>query len=253
MSVLIRSGTYRGSSPNYPALYRSILGSNAKVILHAARGITLGAAGELGTWADLVTGNAQSVAAVSAGARPLYAADGSKFGGKPVVKCVSASGRYALNTALGTGIFPAGSFPYWIARMAVDATVNNRQVFGLSNAFNSANKIGPFTVTGGTFSLWALSATRTTGTAYSLTAAQTVEWGCDGTNAQVVVNGAATSAAFATTYATNPAQRLTIGGDDQGGGVAADTSWAVVIGCLAKPSASELARIRVALAREYPA
>lgn len=253
MSGLVRGYARRDQGTNYPALYRSILGSNAKIILHASRGLTLGAVGEMATWTDLITGNGQSVSAISAGARPLYGADGSKFGGKPVVKCVATGVRYALNTALSASLFPAGSFPYIIARACVDTTINNKQLFGLSNAFNSANKIGPFCVTGSTFSLWGLSATRVTGAAYSLTAAQTLEWTCDGTNAKVVVNGVTTQSAFASTYATNPAQRITIGGDDQGGGLATDSSWAVVIVCLATPSASELTRIRAALARDYPA
>lgn len=253
MSGLVRGYARRGEGQTGAALYRSILGANAKIILHQARGLTFGTGSEVRIWTDVVTGNAQSVSAASVPQRPLYVADGSRFGGKPVLQCNVAANRYFVNAALNASLFPAGCFPYVICRMAIDATVNNKQVVGFSNAFNSANKIGPFTVTGNTYSLWALSATRVTGAAYSTTQAQTVEWTCDGSNALMVVNGVTTSAAFASTYATNAVQRLTIGGDDQGVASGADASFACVIICLAKPTASQLTRIRTALAREFPA
>lgn len=228
--------------------YRDINGGNLALFWHTSFGIDQQAqAGEVTKWFDFVTMN--PMLSSGTGARPAFAIDGPAFGGQKVVKCSTTGVRALRSTTIPATLLSAATRPYMLARIRVrTAAVCN--LLGLSSAATAA-ELFPYCLDASTIRLFIEGADRVSGVAYNTTTF-TFECWCDGTNANVAINGVATSAAYASaTASASTIMALGVGANFTSS--PADLSAAVILICHALPATAIRAQNRALVAAEFPA
>lgn len=228
--------------------YRDINGPDLVLGWHAGFGIDQQAlAGEVTKWFDFV--NLNPLLSSGTGARPAFATDGSAFGGQKVVKGSTAGVRALRSTTIPATLFPAATRPYMLARIRVrTAAVCN--LLGLSTAATAA-ELFPYCLDAATMRLFIEGVDRVVGVAYTTTTL-TLECWCDGTNANVAINGVTTSTAYVNATA-NPSTIFALGVGANFTSSPADLSTAVVLVRRTAPSATVRAANRALAAAEFPA
>lgn len=126
----------RGANDSAAATYASVLGANLIALYDASLGIAT-VTGNVDTWTDQIGGRVAQ--APGAAQRPVYAADGTKFGGKPVVQC-ALTGSLLLRASGVTAYAASGTKPWLFCVFRwrnVPSTVGSLYDLGVNAAADS--------------------------------------------------------------------------------------------------------------------
>jgi hypothetical protein len=230
------------------ATYQSILGPLLAAMWHSQLGVAL-VGGEVDTWTDQIGGRV--VQAPAGAQRPAYAADGTKFSGKNVVKTVRSSSK-CLRSAAFASLYAPGSLPwqYIVGRYSAIAGGAAQSLAGAGVNATSNNQLQINAA--GTFQVYCDGAALlVAGVADTLR--HSFQWWPDVTNMNLSLDNAAPAttailgpvAGAGTSYgvgtlASSPAQF-------------ADASVALILVCSSKPSTAQVAAIEALASSEFPA
>lgn len=223
--------------------YGSVLGANMVAQWHHLAGIAL-ASGDTQSWTDQVGGVTET--APAAGQRPTYAADGANFRGLPVVQSFLTGAKFLENqTTIPATLIPSGSRPWFLMVGRARDVGTSGNIIDASDAGAGAQDVY-FSNLATQRLFWAAS-----GVIVNIardTNVHLTEWGADGVNATIAVDGVDTNVASANAMSAT-ITKLAFGGDARSlAGNESNHSFAMVIICRSKPSASERAAV-LALAR----
>jgi hypothetical protein len=233
----------RGNGDAVPATYRSILGPLLIELWHSQLGIAT-VSGNADTWTGQVGGRV--LQAPAAGQRPTYAADGTVFGGKPVVQCDHAAVKLMRSAVLST-VVASGTRPWWysIARSRT-LTGNVECLFGYGDT--SVDNLC-FQLNSAVFA--ALSGFSGVSTTLDTARHSLAIW-LDGVNVNIALDNAAPTTVGGTGAITTNLTQVALGGNSVSAGQAGDWSIALHLVCSSKPSAAQIAAVEALALREFP-
>jgi hypothetical protein len=237
--------------PAIVAQYQAILGANLVAMWDAQYGVS-GPAGFVDTWRDQIGGRV--LAAPTAAQRPVYAADGSRFGGKLVVQCAITALKELKASGL-SGLLTAGSRP-WLFIVARNRNPPNGTFPFFVAVGTSAASHFVLRVTSGGGAFQALLGDgaafdiATTVAAADANVHNMSAWP-DGVNLNLLVDSTLTQAAGIRTLQSDTTD-IAVGTASPVDTVISDTSIALMLLCTAYPGAGPAASTSALAAVEYP-
>lgn len=238
----------RGGDGAPIATYQSILGPLLVEMWHSQLGIAT-VSGNVDTWTGQIGGRV--LQAPAAGQRPVYAADGSVFGGKSVVQC-AVTGSLCLSTGTIAQLIASGTRPCVVSVHRYRATAGVNPVAfdfykaGIADVFTS------YKTGGAAFgcSINAFGGSQVSGAAID-TARHCESLWPDGTNLVLDLAGSQATAAFSGSL-TNNITGVGVGCIGNASSNFSDTSHALLILLSAYPGAAALAAVQALAASEFP-
>lgn len=242
-----------GLPPGFAA-YQTLLGATLVEGWDVRAGVTVNSG--MQAWA----GQQRGIVLVESGARPVFAADGSTFGGVPVLQARKDSPDMAMkiDSIGGAPLSASGSRPWVLARYRYrtvpgggqDTAIVSGGVSGVSNNMNLTARGAASQLRGSIND--AVSGAHALEASITDTAVHTLDLWADGTNLNMMRDATLTSVANTAAIAAD-VTALSIGKLASGGFWYGDVSVALVLWCSAYPGATVAAAVRARVALDFPA